>query len=108
MATKSCTRASSAGRAVDSGWRAQKRRTFETLVDQVTFSITSQLPVQPTLDVINIGSNRNLVVSGSNQTTLLTYRLDALGTIGGISKPAGGPVGVISAQSVMSVGGNTL
>ena len=78
-----------------------------TLVDQVTFSITSQLPVQPTLDVINIGSNRNLVVSGSNQTTLLTYRLDALGTIGGISKPAGGPAGVISAQSVMSVGGNT-
>jgi Ca2+-binding RTX toxin-like protein len=77
------------------------------VADQLTFNVASQLPVAPTLDLCSANGNRYLVVSGSNQTTMLSYRVEATGTIGGIFKPAGGPVGVISAQSVLDLDGTS-
>jgi Ca2+-binding RTX toxin-like protein len=77
------------------------------VADQLTFNVASQLPVAPTLDLCTANGNRYLVVSGSNQTTMLSYRVEATGTIGGIFKPAGGPVGVISAQSVLDLDGTS-
>ena len=77
------------------------------LADQVGFNITSQLPVTPTLDLVTISGQPHLIVSGSNQTTMLSYRLDAIGTIGGIVKPGGGPAGVIASQTVLTLNGQT-
>lgn len=78
-----------------------------TLINQVAFSVTSALPVAPTLDLVSIGGHQNLIVSGSNQTTLLTYRIDESGGLGARVKPAGGPAGVIAAQAVVDVDGQT-
>lgn len=78
-----------------------------TVADQLSFNVTSQLPVAPTLDLIQVSSLPYLVVSGANQTTLVSYRIEGAGTIGGAFRPPGGPVGVTSAQEVVVLGGST-
>lgn len=78
-----------------------------TVSDQLSFNVTSQLPVAPRLDLIQVNNLPYLVVSGANQTTLVSYRIAEAGTIGGALRPAGGPVGVTSAQEVVGLGGST-
>lgn len=75
------------------------------LADTLSFNISTQLPVEPTLDLIEANGLPYLVVSGSNRATLLSYRIEGAGTLGRSFQPAGGPVGVISAQSVVEVNG---
>lgn len=75
--------------------------------DSVTFSVTSQLPVEATLDILMISGKPHLVVSGSNQSATLTYRLDGAGDIEAAVKPVGSLSGVISAQQVVQTGGQT-
>ena len=75
-----------------------------TLVNTVTFSVTSQLPVGATLDMIVVSGQPRIVVSGSNQSAVLTYRLQADGGIGGAVKLPNSLNGVISAQAVVETG----
>jgi len=77
------------------------------LVDQESLISPSQLPAEPSLDVVLIGGQPHLVASGLHQTTLLAYQLDGDGMIGGQVRPAGGPVGVISAQAMAALQGGT-
>jgi Ca2+-binding RTX toxin-like protein len=77
------------------------------VVDQIAFSVNSALPAPATLDLVSFGGHRQLIVSGSNQSTLLTYRIETSGTLGAAVKPAGGPAGVISAQELVEMGGQT-
>jgi Ca2+-binding RTX toxin-like protein len=77
------------------------------LADSQTYTSTAQLPVGATLDIVSISGYPFLVVSGSYQSSLLTYRIEPTGTIGGFLRPSGGPMGAISAQAFLTVGGQT-
>jgi hypothetical protein len=77
------------------------------LADSQTYTSTAQLPVGATLDIVSISGYPFLVVSGSYQSSLLTYRIEPTGTIGGFLRPSGGPMGAISAQAFVTVGGQT-
>lgn len=77
------------------------------LADTQTMGSGARLPVDATLDVLTISGNSHLVVSGSVQAAVLTYRLDGSGLIGAAVKPSGSLPGVISAQTHVVLGGQT-
>ncbi len=77
------------------------------LADTQPMSSGARLPVDATLDVMTISGNPHLVVSGSIQAAVLTYRLDSSGLIVAAVKPQGSLAGVISAQTHVVMGGQT-
>ncbi|MEZ5796715.1 MAG: M10 family metallopeptidase C-terminal domain-containing protein [Paracoccaceae bacterium] len=76
-----------------------------TLVDQVYVAPGSELVAEPTLDIATFGNLPTLVVSGAATTTLLSYRVEAAGTLGKAIRPAGGPAGAITAQEFVQIDG---
>lgn len=74
------------------------------LRDSESFSIPTALPVEAGLGLLTIGGRPHLVVSGSNQSATLTYRLSPSGDIERWVKPAGSLPGVISAHQVVETG----
>lgn len=78
-----------------------------TLVDQSLLAPGTTLPAEATIDLIAIGGQPHLVVSGANQATFAGHALDSGGGIGAAISLPGGLAGVISAQAVVQASGAT-
>ncbi len=78
-----------------------------TLLDQMLLSVNTALSAPPSLDIVSFGGKPRLVVSGTNQTSLLTCQIDSTDPLGRVVRPAGGPAGVVSAQEVVTAGAQT-
>src|SRR5690606_20214290 len=74
------------------------------LVDQQGVTVNSALPALPSLAMMAMGGTQRLLVTGSNQASLLTFLATASDPIGRSVLPSGGPVGVISALETVSIG----
>ncbi|WP_112310929.1 calcium-binding protein [Pseudogemmobacter bohemicus] len=77
------------------------------LISQSALAARSRLSAPPTLDFYQLGSTRHLIYSGIEESTLVSFRLNADGTLRNTSRPDGGPTGIISAQVLMSFGDQT-
>ncbi|NJM82181.1 MAG: hypothetical protein HC844_06520 [Tabrizicola sp.] len=77
------------------------------LVDQELISPGITLPAQATIDLMTVGGAQKLLISGPNQTSLLSFGLETTGALGTDAYLAGGPAGVIGAQAGVQVGGTT-
>ena len=78
-----------------------------TLLDQISLSVNTALSAPPSLDIVSFAGKPRLVMSGTNQTTLLTYQIDTTDPLGKVVRPAGGPAGVVSAQELLTAGAQT-
>ncbi|WP_283258448.1 hypothetical protein [Pseudomonas sp. GX19020] len=78
------------------------------LTSQGQIAARGTLSAPPTLDLYQLGSTQHLIYSGLEDSTLVSFRLNADGTLRGSSRPAGGPAGIISAQALVTSGNQTL
>ena len=78
-----------------------------SVISQTNLGSLGLLSAFPTLDLLTVGTATRLIVSGTNQSTLLSYRMDATGRLISAIKPEGGPAGVITAQAVVGIEGQT-
>ena len=76
-----------------------------TLVDQEQIAPGTTLPAEATLDMIMVGGQPCMIVSGANQASVRAYQLEAAGGIGAALQLPGGLAGVIGAQTIVQVGG---
>ncbi|NPD14039.1 hypothetical protein HOY34_02355 [Xinfangfangia sp. D13-10-4-6] len=76
-----------------------------SLLSQATMRSGAVLSAPPTLEIYTIGARRYLVSSGTAETTLFSWAIRDDGTLGAANRPAGGPVGVITAHAMANVGG---
>lgn len=77
------------------------------LVSQGLVAARGRLSAPPTLDLYQLGASQHLIFSGVEEGTLVSFRLNADGTLRNTARPDGGPSGIISAQALMTFGGQT-
>ncbi|MDQ2067265.1 calcium-binding protein [Xinfangfangia sp. CPCC 101601] len=77
------------------------------LVDQQGVTVSSALPAPPSLALMSLGGAKRLLVTGSDQPSLLTYLASDTDPIGRVLLPPGGPVGVVSALEAVTIGGQS-
>ncbi|VDC33185.1 calcium-binding protein [Pseudogemmobacter humi] len=78
------------------------------LLAQSTIRTGGQLSAPPSLDLYEIGGRQHLIFSGGAETSLVALRLSADGTPAATVRPPGGPQGVITAQALITMGGQRL
>ena len=78
------------------------------LTSQGTLAARGLLSGPPVLDIYQIGTTQHLIFSGVEESTLVSFRLNADGTLRSTTRPDGGPAGLISAQALVSIGTQTL
>ena len=76
-----------------------------TLVDQELVAPGSTLPAEASLEMVMVGGQPCMIVSGANQASVRAYQLEAAGGIGAALQLPGGLSGTIAAQVIVQVGG---